>query len=291
MAMIEQYEDSHVSVITLNDGEHGNLLSPESLDHLAAALRRSLDDPHMRAILLRSNGPSFCLGMDLARLAVHDRASRADAEKAVDRYAGVLQTIFSAALPVVCLVEGEVKAGGLGLVCACDIVVAGERATFELGEVIFGLIPANVLPYLLALRMAPQKVRYLVMSSRRISAPEALRLNLVDELVSRAEAEHRVRDIFKRLLCSSPDALAAVKEFTEELLGATPEEGSVLARRRLLEMMHDPPTLEGGVAQALGRSSAASTSPSRSPATPICSSSTNRRPASTPRRGGKRGRS
>src|SRR5208337_3998626 len=244
--MIEQYEDSHVSVITLNDGENGNLLSPEGLDELAAALHRSLDDPHMRAILLRSNGPAFCLGMDLARLAAHDtRASRADAEKAVDRYAGVLQTIFSASLPVVCLVEGEVKAGGLGLVCACDIVVAGERATFELGEVIFGLIPANVLPYMLALRMAPQKVRYLVMSSRRISAPEALRLNLVDELVTRAEAEHRVRDIFKRLLCSSPVALAAVKEFTAELLGMTPEEGSVLARRRLLEMIHDPPTLEG----------------------------------------------
>ena len=246
MAMIEQYEDSHVSVITLNDGEHGNLLSPEGLEELAAALHKSLDDPHMRAILLRSNGPAFCLGMDLARLAAHaPRASRADAEKAVDRYASVLQTIFQAALPVVCLVEGEVKAGGVGLMCACDIVVAGERATFELGEVIFGLMPANVLPYMLALRMAPQKVRYLVMSSRRISAAEALRLNLVDELVTRGEAEHRVRDIFKRLLCSSPAALAAVKEFTEELLGMTPEEGSVLARRRLLEMMHDPPTLEG----------------------------------------------
>ena len=139
----------------------------------------------MRAILLRSNGPAFCLGMDLARLGRARAARRpgAEAEKAVDRYAGVLKAIFSATLPVVCLVEGEVKAGGVGLVCACDIVVAGERATFELGEVIFGLIPANVLPYMLSLRMAPQKARYLVMSSRRISASEALRLNLVDEVV------------------------------------------------------------------------------------------------------------
>ena len=246
MALIEQYEDSHVAVITLNDAEHGNLLSPEGLEELAAALDRSLKDPRARAIFLRSNGPAFCLGMDLARLAAPGPGTApADTEKAVARYAGVLQAIFSAAVPVVCLVEGEVKAGGVGLVCACDIVVAGERATFELGEVIFGLIPANVLPYMLALRMAPQKVRYLVMSSRRISAPEALRLNLVDELVPRGEAEHRVRDIFKRLLCSSPRALAAVKEFTEELIGMTPEEGSVLARRRLLEMMHDPPTLDG----------------------------------------------
>ena len=113
--------------------------------------------------------------------------------------------------------------------------MAGEHATFELGEVIFGLIPANVLPYMLALRMSPQKARYLVMSSRRISASEALRLNLVDEVGRPVhDAERRVREIFKRLLCSSPRALAAAKEFTAELLGTTPEEGSALARQQAL---------------------------------------------------------
>lgn len=246
MASIEQYVDSHVAVITLNDGEHGNLLSPEGLDKLAGALELTLGDPQVRAVLLRSNGPAFCLGMDLARLAEHGSpGSRAEAERAVDRFAGVLQTIYSAALPVVCLVEGEVKAGGVGLVCACDIVVARERATFELGEVIFGLIPANVLP-LLSLRVPPQKARYMVMSSCRISAPEALRLNLVDELVTgREAAERRVRELLKRLLCSSPRALAEAKKFTAELIGMSPEQGSVLARDRLVGMMHDPHTLEG----------------------------------------------
>ena len=245
MALIEQYVDSQVAVITLNDGAHGNLLSPEGLEELASAFDGSLNDPHVRAVLLRSNGPAFCLGMDLARLARHAfPGSRTDAEREVDRFAGVLQTIYSAALPVVCLVEGEVKAGGVGLAAACDIVVAAERATFELGEVIFGLIPANVLP-LLALRMPPQKARYLVLSSRRISASEALRLNLVDELVRAEDAERRIREIFKRLLCSSPRALAAAKDFTAELIGMTPERGSVLARKKLVEMVHDPHTLEG----------------------------------------------
>ncbi len=245
MALIEQYVDSQVAVITLNNGAHGNLLSPEVLEELASTFDRTLDDPRVRAVLLRSSGPVFCLGMDLARLAAHGSpGSRSDAERAVDCFAGVLQTIYSAKLPVVCLVEGEVKAGGVGLACVCDIVVAGERATFELGEVIFGLIPANVLPFL-TLRVAPQTARYLVMSSRRISASEALRLNLVDELVPGKDAEHRLREIFKRLLCSSPRALAAAKEFTAELIGKSPEQGGVLARPRLVEMMHDPHTLEG----------------------------------------------
>jgi len=246
VALIDQYKDSQVAVITLSDGEHGNLLSPEGLGELAAALDATLGDPHIRAVLLRSNGPAFCLGMDLARWAAPvSPNSRSEAEDAVDRYASVLKAIFSARVPIVCLVEGEVRAGGVGLVCACDIVVAGERASFELGEVIFGLIPTNVLPYMLSLRMAPQKARYLVLSSRRITASEALRLNLVDEIVPDADGERRVREIFKRLLCSSPRALAAAKEFTAELIGTTPEEGGVLARRRLLEMMRDPSTMEG----------------------------------------------
>ena len=246
MAQIDQYEDSQVAVITLNDGEHGNLLSPEGLGELAAGLDTALQDPRVRAVLLRSNGPAFCLGMDLARWAAPESpATRSESEEAIDRYAGLLKAIFSARVPIVCLVEGEVKAGGVGLASACDIVLAGERASFELGEVIFGLIPANVLPYVLSLRMAPQKARYLVMSSRRIGASEALRLNLVDEILPDADGERRVREIFKRLLCSSPRALAAAKEFTAELIGTTPEEGGVLARRRLLEMMHDPSTWEG----------------------------------------------
>jgi enoyl-CoA hydratase/carnithine racemase len=244
--LIEQYEDSHVAVITLCDGEHGNLLGPESMEGLEAAFDRSLKDPRVRAILLRSNGPSFCLGMDLALLAAPaPRAPWAAAEKAIARYAGLLETIFSASLPVVCFVQGAVKAGGVGLACACDIVLAGQRTTFELGEVIFGLIPANVLPYILSLRMPPQKARYLVMSSRRISSTEALRLNLVDELVPDADAERLVREIFKRLLCSSPRALADAKAFTAELIGKTPAEGGALARRRLLEMLRDPSTVEG----------------------------------------------
>jgi enoyl-CoA hydratase/carnithine racemase len=246
VAPIEQHVDCHLAVITLNDGEHGNLLGPEGLESLAAALDQSRRDADVRAILLRSNGPSFCLGMDLARWAANPSpAAAAEAEKGIALYAGVLANIFSAPLPVICLVEGEVKAGGVGLVCACDIVVAGDQAAFELGEVIFGLIPANVLPYMLSLRMPPQKARYLVMSSRRLSAAEALTVNLVDEVVPAADAGGRVREICARLLRSAPRALAAAKEFTAELIGLTPEEGAALARGRLVSMMRDPATVEG----------------------------------------------
>jgi enoyl-CoA hydratase/carnithine racemase len=246
VSLVEQQVDAGVALITLQDPEHGNLLDPQSVEELASAFERSVRDPQARAVLLRSEGAAFCLGMDLGRLAAQGgRGGRAEAKRAVGRYSDLLAAMFRAPLPVACLVQGEVKAGGVGLVCACDIVVATEAASFELGEVLFGLIPANVLPYLLALRVPPQKARYLVLSSARIAAPEALRLNLVDELVPAAGAERRLREIFGRLLRSSPRALSQAKDFTAQLIGRTPGQAAALARRRLLRLLRDPQALQG----------------------------------------------
>jgi enoyl-CoA hydratase/carnithine racemase len=247
LSLVEQQLDAGVALITLKDAEHGNLLDPQSVEELASAFERSVRDPQARAVLLRSEGAAFCLGMDLGRLAAQEgRGGRAEAKRAVGRYADLLAAMFRAPLPVACLVQGEVKAGGVGLACACDIVVATEAASFELGEVLFGLIPANVLPYLLALRVPPQKARYLVLSSMRITAAEALRLNLVDELLPSAQAaERRLREIFGRLLRSSPRALSQAKEFTAELIGRTPGQAAALARRRLLRLLRDPEALQG----------------------------------------------
>lgn len=246
MAKVEQYVDSQVAVVTLNDGEHGNLLGPDALGELAAAISRSQADRTVRAVLLRSNGPSFCLGMDLGGLASAPAGTaQAKAREAVDLYAKTLHAIFSSPLPFVCLLQGDVKAGGVGLVCACDIVVATTEATFEMAEVLFGLIPANVLPYLLAIRVPVQKVRSLVMSSKKLGGEEARWLNLVDELVPAAEVEKKVREVLKRLLRSSPRALADVKAFTSELLGKPPLEAGVHAREKLLEMLRDHSVTDG----------------------------------------------
>jgi len=238
VARVEQYVDSQVAVITLQDGEHGNLLCSDSLGELAAAVSRSQADATVRAVLLRSNGPSFCLGMDLQGLG-KETPSEEDTRGAVSLYAEILHGIFSSPLPFVCLIQGDVKAGGMGLACACDIIVATTEATFEMAEVLFGLIPANVLPYLIALRVPAQKVRSLVMCSKKLGAEEARLLNLVDEVVPPADAEKKVREIFKRLLRSSPRALADVKAFTSELLGKEPREAGLHAREKLLDMLTD----------------------------------------------------
>ncbi|MEW5814770.1 MAG: enoyl-CoA hydratase/isomerase family protein [Spirochaetota bacterium] len=242
MSLIDWYVDSQVAVITLCDSKRGNRLNLEMLNALLDALSKSIAREDVRVIALRSEGETFCLGMDLMKL----DAAKVDpnaAEAAVSAYVGLLSSIYRAPKPVICLLRGEVKAGGVGLVTACDIIISSEKTSFELSEVLFGLIPANVLPFLFSLRLAPQKARYLILSSRTLTAEEAYRLNLIDELYPEEELEKGVINLIKRLLKSSPDALAETKAFTEKIFGKDIEHMQESAREKLLELLQTPSVL------------------------------------------------
>ena len=181
MNFIDAYNDSNLAVITMQHSSWGNRLNKKNLEDLYQAIYTSIKDPEVRALLLRSNGSRFCLGMDLNYLQ-DVRKDKKRIEKAIELYTDVLSTIYKSPKPVIALIEGEVKAGGIGLIAACDIVIASENSSFALSEVLLGLIPANVLPYLLCLRIPPQKAKYLILTAKKISAREAEILNLVDEV-------------------------------------------------------------------------------------------------------------
>ncbi len=244
-------------MITLADGAGGNRLTPESLEALEGALAACGPDPQVRVILLRSGGPVFCLGMDLGRLSTLQEGSAGSArsvlEGATARYGRVLRMLHTSRQPVVCLVTGAVKAGGVGLAAACDVVIASPEATLELGEVLFGLIPANVLPYLLGRRISLQKARYLALSSATLEAAEARRLGLFDEVVPRPELERRLREVVRRMMRSSPAALAELKRFSASVWGKGLAEGSELAQRTLVELASRPETRRGLAAFQEGR--------------------------------------
>ncbi|MCK5219600.1 enoyl-CoA hydratase/isomerase family protein, partial [bacterium] len=140
--------------------------------------------------------------------------------------------------------QGAVKAGGVGLVGACDIVLATEKASFEMSEVILGLIPANVLPFVYSLRLPPQKLRYLILTAKKVMADEAQRLNLIDELVLETELPQAVKAVIKKIFRSSPAALAETKRFTQKLFGKKTEQATLLAREKLLEMIKNPEVIK-----------------------------------------------
>jgi enoyl-CoA hydratase/carnithine racemase len=142
----------------------------------------------------------------------------------------------------VCCVIGDVKAGGVGLVGACDIVIAAPQATFQLSEIFFGLVPANVLPFIYSLRIAPQTARYLVLTGKTLSAQEALRIQLVNEVFPAETLEGELKAIMRALFRASPKAVARAKHFTGLLQGEKMPQSIGHAKKLFIEIMLDPET-------------------------------------------------
>ncbi len=243
MDFIDTYNDSNLAVITMQHSSKGNRLNRKNLEDLYQAICTSREDTEVRALLLRSNGNRFCLGMDLNYLQ-DVRRDKNRIEKAIELYTDVLSTIYKSPKPVIALIEGEVKAGGVGLIAACDIVIASENSSFALSEVLLGLIPANVLPYLLCLRISPQKARYLILTAKKISAQEAETLNLVDEVFPQSSLEKGLRSVLKSIFRASPHAIAETKDFTHAILFKEIDSACDLAKIRLLELVKKPEVLE-----------------------------------------------
>src|SRR6476661_2840118 len=142
-----------VATITLDSPANRNALSAQLRRELLAHLDTALSDDAARVVVLGHTGRVFCSGMDLK-----EARGAGVADQGVNEVPAILQRIWTASKPVVAKVAGPARAGGVGLVAACDIAVAATAATFAFSEVRIGVVPAvisvTVLPRLLP-RPAP----------------------------------------------------------------------------------------------------------------------------------------
>lgn len=171
----------------------------ERLERELAAIEA---DAQVRAIRIEGQGGVFCRGMDLEAL-----AHAASPQAGVERYAGLLQRLRHGARPVIAAVDGDAIAGGIGFLAVADLVIATERSTFALPEILFGLLPAIVLAGLRE-RVPVQKARLWTLSAGTLTVHEAHRIGLVDEVVADAEALARSTRSWARRFARA--ALAAV---------------------------------------------------------------------------------
>ncbi len=244
--VLDAQTDSGLLILTLNQGDIGNPLNLDLLLKLRAAVGAGTGDPDVRAILLRSNTDRFCTGMDFSALLSNNGDDSGGAiRESIEAYSAVLAGIYNCPKPVICALSGEVRAGGVGLVCACDIVVASPESTFALTEVLFGLVPANVLPYLLGLRVSPQKARYLILSAKIVEAEEARQIGIVDEIVGRGKLNGRLRSLIRQLMRSSPDALQRAKKLAGEMVWQNLETTREAAIDGLAEIVENPDVIQG----------------------------------------------
>jgi enoyl-CoA hydratase len=185
-----------ITTLTLDSPANRNALSVRLVRELAEALTRSGEDDDVRAVLLTHTGNTFCAGADL-RHPPHP-----------DELVALLKQIIDLRKPVVARVTGHVRAGGLGLLGACDIAAAGPEATFAFTEVRIGVAPA-VISLTLLPRTDPRALTRYYLTGEQFGPAEAARAGLLT--AAGADVDDVLEPVLDGLRRASPKALAETK--------------------------------------------------------------------------------
>lgn len=199
------------------------------LADLVKALDSAAADPALRVIVLTGAGPAFCSGADLKE----QREARGDGMSPLALLPGIFLKLWSCPQPVVCRLNGPVRAGGMGLVASCDLVVAPATVSFSFTEVRLGVVPAVVSVPVLR-RVAPQAAHRLFLTGEVFGAALACEIGLVDEVATDGELDTRVAGVVAKLMRGSPEALALTKGLAHTI-GALPPEQAFEQLTRLSE--------------------------------------------------------
>src|SRR4051812_3129400 len=194
-----------VATLTLDSPANRNALSRAMRARLRDGLMTALADDAVRVVVLDHTGRVFCAGMDLA-----EAAGGAVEEQGVREFPELLEAIWTSPKPVVAVVRGPARAGGIGLLAACDVVVAGASATFAFTEVRLGLVPA-VIPAVAAPRMLPHVAHRLMLAGEVFDAATAAAGGLVDLAVPDDEVDATLAAQLAALTAGAPNSLAETK--------------------------------------------------------------------------------
>ena len=212
--------DAGVARIVLNRPDKRNALTRGLIEQIARVVEKVRTDDSVRLLTLSAEGPVFCAGMDLGEM--QQRAAHSDAgelwRQDTQVYRDLLVALFTLPLPTLASVQGPALAGGLGLVLACDLVLATERAVFSLPEPKRGITAAVVVP-LLTYRIGAGKATYLLLSGNSVGADQAQRMGLCHEIVPEVRLADRLKEMTASILTGSPSALAMTKQHMIAIAG------------------------------------------------------------------------
>ncbi len=207
--LVEYAVDGHAARLTLNSPHNRNALSSALVGQLHQGLRKAAADSAVRVVVLGHTGNTFCAGADLSEASGGDPFDMAAAR--AGELTSLLRAIVESALPVIAAIDGHVRAGGLGLVGACDIAVAGSSSTFALTEARIGVAPGIISLTLLSKMSARAAGRYFV-TGEKFDAAEAAAIGLIT--VAAEDVDATVAALVENIGLGSPQGLAASKALT-----------------------------------------------------------------------------
>ncbi|MCO6010447.1 enoyl-CoA hydratase-related protein [Actinoallomurus purpureus] len=212
--LVRMTREGGVATVVLDSVHNRNALSRRLLVQLAAELDAAEADPGVRVIVLTGAGPTFCAGADL-------REQQDGLGQGSVSMPDILNRIFEHRCPVVARVNGTTRAGGVGLMAACDLVVVPDTATFAFSEVRIGVVPA-VIAVPVLLRMNATVAHEYFLTGEVFDAAVAERSGLVNRAVPEFELDDAVTGYVDALTRGGPLALAAAKQLRRTVPGVEP---------------------------------------------------------------------
>lgn len=238
--LVRYAAESGVARLTLDSPHNRNALSSALVAQLHDGLSRAAADPDVRCVVLGHEGGTFCAGADLS-----EAAGRDPGELAVDRareMTRTLRAILELPVPVIGAIDGHVRAGGLGLVGACDVVVAGPSSTFALTEARIGVAPSIISLTLLPKMTARAAGRYFV-TGEKFGAAEAEAIGVVT--LASDDVAGTVAALAANVAKGSPQGLAESKALTTAAVLESFDRHAETLTRRSAELFTSDEAREG----------------------------------------------
>ena len=227
-----------VVTATLNRPRFGNAYNGALLDALIEGLRALAPDPGVRALVIRGAGRHFQAGADLNWLAAMAEEPPEAALAASMGTVTAMQLLNEFPKPTFALVRGACFGGGAGMVCCVDVALATPDAHFGLTEVRVGVSPSPISTHMVN-AIGLRHTRRYALTGERFDATEALRINLVHEVVAEDGIEARLAHILDETMLSGPTAMANTKD---SFLSAN---GLKLDARQMAQLGHESASQRG----------------------------------------------
>lgn len=235
-----------VGTITLDSTANRNALSRQLLEELTSHLHSAIADAAVRVVVLTGSGTVFCSGADLKE---QRAANEAEQKSGPGGLVPVLEAMWHSPKPIVGRINGAARAGGLGLVAACDVAVAVETASFAVNEVRIGVIP-GIISVVLVPKLGMAKSMELFLTGEPFGAPEAARIGLITASAPVEDFDAVVDGYVVSILKGAPSALAGAKRLVRDVPGMPMHEAFEAMSERSALFFASPEAREGMTAFA-----------------------------------------
>jgi enoyl-CoA hydratase len=231
--LVTMNESRGVATITLDSQHNRNALSRQLLEETHACFDEA-ERLDVRAVVLAHEGPTFCAGADLKE--------RSSGPPDSAPFVRLLERLMDTARPTIAAVDGAVRAGGIGLMAACDLVVANRRVEFALTEVRIG-VAAAIISVPILRRVSPAAIAAAMLTGERFDADEARSIGLVSHVTDDVGAT--VVGLCEGIRAGAPAAVAATKELLGRVADLDRDEAFEAMRTLSDELFQSADAAEG----------------------------------------------